>query len=68
MDKLLHARADAIIFASIQAVQPDDAVRRALAGQNFTGRILLIAAGRAAWQMAKAAYDCLGDRIEAIGL
>ena len=64
MDKVLRARADAIIAASIKAVQPDDAVRRALAGQNFSGRILLVSAGKAAWQMAKAAYDCLGDRIE----
>ena len=64
MDKLLRARADTIVAASIKAVQPDDAVSRALAGQNFSGRILLVAAGKAAWQMAKAAYDCLSDRIE----
>lgn len=64
MDKLLRQRADAIVAASIKAVQPDDAVRRALDGQVFSGRILLVAAGKAAWQMAKAAYDCLGDRIE----
>lgn len=64
MDKLLRARADAIVSASIKAVQPNDAVSRALAGQCFTGRILLVAAGKAAWQMANAAYTCLGDRIE----
>ena len=64
MDMNLRARADAIVSASIKAVQPDDAVRRALAGQNFPGRILLVAAGKAAWQMAKAAHDCLGDRID----
>ena len=64
MDKLLRARADAIVSASITAVKPDDAVRRALAGQEFPGRVLLVSAGKAGWQMAKAAYDCLGDRIE----
>ena len=64
MDKNLRARADAIVSASIKAGQPDDAVRRALAGQNFPGRILLVAAGKAAWQMAKAAHDCLGDRVD----
>lgn len=64
MDKLLRQYADAIISASIRAVQPDDAVRRALDGQKFTGRVLLVAAGKAAWQMAKAAHECLGDRIE----
>ncbi len=64
MDKILRAHADAIVTASIKAVQPDEAVSRALAGQNFPGRVLLVSAGKAAWQMAKAAYDCLGDRIE----
>ena len=64
MDKILRAHADAIVAASIKAVQPDEAVSRALSGQNFPGRVLLVAAGKAAWQMAKAAYDCLGDRID----
>lgn len=64
MDKRLRQRAEAIVSASIKAVQPDDAVSRALAGRIFPGRIVLVAAGKAAWQMAKAAYDCLGERIE----
>ena len=65
MDKTLRAHADAIVLASIKAVQPDGAVGRALSNQNFPGRVLLVSAGKAAWQMAKAAYDCMGDRIEA---
>ena len=65
MDKTLRAYADAIVSASIKAVQPDGAVGRALSNQNFPGRVLLVSAGKAAWQMAKAAYDCMGDRIEA---
>lgn len=64
MDKRLRQRAEAIVSASIKAVQPDDAVSRALAGRIFPGRIVLVAAGKAAWQMARAAYDCLGERIE----
>ena len=64
MDKLLRADADAILHASIAAVQPDEAVKRALTGQDFPGRIVLVAAGKAAWQMAKAANDYLGDRID----
>ena len=64
MDQLLRQRADAIVRASIRAVQPDDAVCRALEGQEFPGRIVLVAAGKAAWQMAKAAYGCLGSRID----
>ena len=65
MDKLLRSHADAIVAASIRAVQPDEAVGRALEGKKFPGRVVLVAAGKAAWQMAKAAYDCIGDRIEA---
>lgn len=64
MDLKLRADANAIVSASIKAVQPDEAVSRALSGQNFAGRVVLVAAGKAAWQMAKAAYDCLGDRID----
>ena len=64
MDKVLRTHADKIIAAAIRAVQPDDAVGRALEGQIFPGRVLLVAAGKAAWQMAKAAHNCLGDRIE----
>ncbi len=64
MNTLLRTHADAIIKASIRAVQPDEAVNRALSGKTFPGRVVLVAAGKAAWQMAKAANDCLGDRIE----
>ena len=64
MDKLLRSHANSIITAAIRAVQPDDAVRRALKGKDFPGRVLLVSAGKAGWQMAKAAHDCLGDRIE----
>ena len=64
MDMTMRNRADRIVAASIRAVQPDDAVKRALKGADFPGRVLLVAAGKAAWQMAKAARDCLGDRIE----
>lgn len=61
----LRSDAQTIISASIRAVQPDAAVQRALQGRDFPGRVVLAAAGKAAWQMAKAARDCLGDRIDA---
>jgi len=64
MNTILREHADRIIRESIAAVQPDAAVRRALEGREFPGRVLLVAAGKAAWQMAKAASDCLGERIE----
>ena len=64
MDLQLRTDANAIVAASIRAVQPDEAVSRALSGQEFHGRVVLVAAGKAAWQMAKAAYGCLGNRID----
>ena len=48
MDNTLRQHADAIIAASIRAVQPDEAVSRALAGKEFPGRVVLVAAGKAA--------------------
>ena len=65
MDQLLRSHADTIIKASITAVLPDEAVKRALDGQTFPGRVLLVSAGKAAWQMAMSAYECLGHRIDA---
>jgi hydroxypyruvate reductase len=64
MDKDLRKISDTIIETAIQAVMPDEAVKRALSGRRFSGKIILVAAGKAAWQMAKAASDCLGDRID----
>ena len=56
MDKLLRAHADKIVSAAIRSVLPDEAVRRALAGFcPGRGKTLLVAAGKAAWQMADAA-------------
>ena len=64
MNRLLRSHADRIVKEAIAAVQPDAAVRRALEKMEFRGRVLLVAAGKAAWQMAKAASDALGSRIE----
>lgn len=64
MDLKLRADADAIVTAAIRAVQPDEAVKRALAHREFPGRVFLVAAGKAAWQMAKTAHEQLGYRIE----
>ena len=61
MDHALRHDADRIISASLKAVLPDEAVRRALADfQSGKGKTLLVAAGKAAWRMAKAAVDALG--------
>lgn len=61
----LHSDAQAIISAAIKAVQPDAAVKRALEGKAFPGRIFIAAVGKAAWQMTKAAVDCIGDKVTA---
>lgn len=61
----LREDANRIIQDSIQAAMPDSAVRRALERHSFgPGRLLLVAAGKGGWQMAKAAYDLLGDQIQ----
>ncbi len=65
MEKRMRNDADNIVAASIRAVQPDEAVGRALGRRAFPGRVVLVAAGKAAWQMAKAAHECLGDKIDA---
>ena len=61
MNPTLRRDADAIIRSSLNAVLPDEAVRRALkAFAPRDGRVLLVAAGKAAWQMAHAAVETLG--------
>ena len=62
MDKVLREEAEKIIYTALQAVQPDEAVRRTLKDYRFSsGRKILVAIGKAAWQMAKAATDTLGQ-------
>ena len=59
----LRDTADQIIRASLRAVQPDAAVARALQSFSCSGRVVLIAIGKAAWAMANAAWAVLGPRI-----
>lgn len=61
MNEILRSEADQIISASLNAVLPDEAVQRAL--KQFRprgGKTLLVATGKAAWQMANAAVKALG--------
>jgi hydroxypyruvate reductase len=56
----LRKDAEKIVAACIRAVRPDEAVKRALKSmERPAGRILIVAAGKAAWQMAKAASEVL---------
>ncbi len=53
-----------IIDSAISSALPDAAVKKALAEADFGGRTIhLVAIGKAAWQMANAAYEELGSRI-----
>lgn len=65
MNRELRADAERIVRAAIASVLPDESVRRALDGMQFPGRIILVAVGKAAWQMAKAAVECLPKKIHA---
>ena len=64
MNQQLREDAGFMISHAIQAVLPDTAVKRALNGRRFSGRVVMIAAGKAAWQMAKTALDCAGEQID----
>jgi len=55
--------AEYIIKKSIEAVLPDNAVKRALENSELSDNIILVAIGKAAWRMAKSAKDFLGEKI-----
>ncbi len=60
----LRRDAETIIRAALEAVLPDCAVEEALRGHRFgSGRLYLVAIGKAAWQMANRACEVLGERI-----
>lgn len=60
----IYTDAQYVIQTALAACQPDAAVRRALEGKTFTsGKIYLVAAGKAAWQMASCAAGLLGERL-----
>jgi len=63
MNQNLRNDAEQIARAAIEAVKPDAAVRRAVENMTFTGRVYLVAAGKAGWQMAKAALEWLPCQI-----
>ena len=56
--------ANEMMKAALNAALPDTAVEKALAElPEYRGRLVLVAAGKAAWQMAAAAVRILGDRV-----
>ena len=55
----IHNDAHTIIKNILKENMPSQAVRKALNEHNFTGRIHIVAIGKAAWTMTKAACDFL---------
>lgn len=51
--------AETILREAVAAAQPGRLVRETLAAERLTGRIVLLAAGKAAWAMAQAACACV---------
>ena len=64
MDAQLRMHAEKIVAGAIRAVLPDEAVKQALKGKTFPGRVILVAVGKAAWQMARAAAEILETPID----
>lgn len=64
MNRKLRNEAEKAAYTAIGAVMPEGAVRRALLGKGFPGRIFLIAAGKAAPRMAQAALSVLSVPVE----
>ena len=65
MNEQLRADAEAIVRAAIEAVSPARAVQKALQNRTFPGKVYLMAAGKAAWEMARAALEVLETPVAA---
>lgn len=61
----IYDDASIIIKAALDAARPDQAVAGKLKELTFgSGRLVLLAVGKAAWNMASTASGCLGNRID----
>jgi glycerate 2-kinase len=63
MNQRLRQDALTIVEESIRSVLPDNAVKQKLKELNLS-RVVLVAIGKAAWRMAKAAKEVLKEKIE----
>lgn len=59
MNRKLRKDVEQIARRAIEAVRPDEAVRRALENVTLSGNVYLVAVGKAGWQMASAALRYL---------
>ena len=63
MERDLRKDSERVVRKAISACLPDEAVRRALEGKEFPGRVVLISVGKAAWRMADAVWKALNGKI-----
>ena len=64
MNQKLRTDAEIIARSAIEAVKPDEAVRRALKNAALSSSVYLVAIGKAAWQMASAAVAELNQPLQ----
>ena len=64
MNRTLRNDAEKIARGAIVEVSPAEAVRRALEGRRFSGKLYLVSVGKAAWKMAETALSCLEQPID----
>lgn len=63
--KTMREDGNTIIGSAIEAVLPEAAVIKALENRKFSGKVVVIAIGKAAWNMAKATQQTLNQQIDA---
>ncbi|MCR4621939.1 MAG: DUF4147 domain-containing protein [Clostridiales bacterium] len=63
MNTQLREDAEYIIREAIKTNNPEKAVKSALSGIAFSGRVFLLSVGKAAFPMADAALKALGDKV-----
>ncbi|MCM1542872.1 MAG: glycerate kinase [Blautia sp.] len=59
MNHKLYQDAVQIAKKAVESVMPDAAVKKAVSNISFSGRLILVAVGKAAWQMAQAALQSI---------
>lgn len=62
---MLRLDSEKIYKYAIEENMPNEAVKKALMEKSFNneGKIILVSIGKAGWEMARAAYEILGERI-----
>ena len=64
MKNVLRCHAKEIYEYAISENMPNEAVKKALEGKKFGGRVILVSIGKAGWEMAKTASQILGDNLD----